>query len=79
MGSGIDLAEIGFGLDDAADEQLTLVAAHQQLSEQFARDDGGVAVEEAGRDRLLLAAGYAGWLHRQIIDHTSFQIVDFRF
>ena len=60
MGAGIDPAEIGFGLDHAADEQLALIAAHHQLSQQLARDDGGIAVEEAGRERLLLPGGYAG-------------------
>ena len=46
VGGGIVGAEVGFGLDDASGENVLAMAADENLAEEFAGDDAGIAVEE---------------------------------
>ncbi len=50
MRRGIDCAEIGFVLDDAAGEQSSALPADQKLAEQLASNDSRVAIEEIARE-----------------------------
>ena len=49
VGGGIIGAEVGFGLDDASGEYMAPVPANEYLSEKFAADEAGIAIEEGTR------------------------------